>query len=180
MRLRSIEHFARRWWRLAGDQARFSTGVYAVSGSRGSLDKKIPLNQWPGILFSGGGSRCPLVEKKRGPIISSGPHAVEILRILENDLKAAGTAAAAKKAERIIELSVDPNGGPPSQPSDGLLYTASIQSGKNQHHDGCGPPWAAEQTDFSAILVLTTDNDLLYDQTLERVRAGLRGLKRPG
>jgi len=111
--------------------------------------------------------------KKRGPIISDGPHAVEILRILENDLKAAGTAAAAKKAERIIELSVDPNGGPPSQPSDGLLY-GLIQSGKTSIMTVAAA--MAADNGFQCILVLTTDNDLLYEQTLERVRAGLRGI----
>ncbi len=35
---------------------RVFNGCYAVSGSRGSLDKKIPLNQWPGILFQEAGA----------------------------------------------------------------------------------------------------------------------------
>lgn len=30
---------------------RVFNGCYAVSGSLGSLDKKVALNQWPGILF---------------------------------------------------------------------------------------------------------------------------------
>jgi len=49
-----------RWERLntlLGDGAgwlatrRVFSGCYAVSGSRGNLDKKVALNQWPGILF---------------------------------------------------------------------------------------------------------------------------------
>src|SRR5260370_6908467 len=111
--------------------------------------------------------------KKRGPVISNGPHTVEILRILENDLKAAGIAAAAQRAQRIIDLSVDPNGGPPSQPSDGLLY-GLIQSGKTSIMTGSAP--MAAPNPFQCILGLTTHNDPLYDQTLERVRAGFWGL----
>src|SRR5882724_4272455 len=111
--------------------------------------------------------------KKRGPAVTNGPHTVEILRILENDLKATGLAAAAQRAERIIDLSVDPNGGPPAQPSDGLLY-GLIQSGKTSVMTVAAA--MAADNGFQCILVLTTDNDPLYDQTLERIRAGLRGL----
>ena len=110
---------------------------------------------------------------KKRPVITTGPNTVEILRILENDLKAGGLAAAAQRAARIIELSVDPTAGPPSQPSDGLLY-GLIQSGKTSVMTVAAA--MAADNGFECILVLTTDNDLLYEQTLDRVRAGLRGL----
>src|SRR5260370_18525515 len=103
--------------------------------------------------------------KKRGPVISNGPHTVEILRILENDLKAAGIAAAAQRAQRIIDLSVDPNGGPPSQPSDGLLY-GLIQSGKTSIMTVAAA--MAPDNGFQCTLVLTTDHHPRYDHTLAR------------
>jgi hypothetical protein len=111
--------------------------------------------------------------KKEQLVIRNGPNTAEILRILEKDLKAGGITAAAQRAERIIELSVDPTAGPPSQPSDGLLY-GLIQSGKTSIMTVAAA--MAADNGFQCILVLTTDNDPLYEQTLERVRAGLRGL----
>lgn len=112
-------------------------------------------------------------EERKRSVITNGPHTTEILRILEKDLKAGGIAAAAQRAERIIDLSVDPNGGPPSQDSDGLLY-GLIQSGKTSIMTVAAA--MAADNGFQCILVLTTDNDPLYEQTLDRVRAGLRGL----
>jgi hypothetical protein len=107
-------------------------------------------------------------------VITDGSNTAEILKILEKDLKANGIAAALEKAARIIDLSVDPTAGPPSQPSDGLLY-GLIQSGKTSIMTVAAA--MAADNGFDCILVLTTDNDPLYDQTLERVRAGLRGLR---
>jgi len=106
-------------------------------------------------------------------IVDDGPHTKEILKVLEKDLGANGIRAALQRARRIIELSVDPNGGPPAQPSDGLLY-GLIQSGKTSILTVSAA--MAADNGFDCILILTTDNDPLYDQTLERVRAGLRGL----
>lgn len=106
-------------------------------------------------------------------VISDGRHSAEILRILKSDLGEKGIKAALEKAVRIVQLSVDPISGPPEQPSDGLLY-GLIQSGKTSIITVASG--VAADNGFQCILVLTTDNDPLYDQTLERVRAALRGL----
>lgn len=112
-------------------------------------------------------------ERKSRVVDTAGPNTLEILRILENDLKPAGTAAAKQRAARIIELSVDPTNGPPESPSDGLLY-GLIQSGKTSVMTVAAA--MAADNGFKCILVLTSDNDPLYEQTLERIRTGLRGL----
>lgn len=106
-------------------------------------------------------------------VITDGRHTEEILKVLEPDLGADGIKSAAQKATRIIQLSVDPIGGTPTQPSDGLLY-GLIQSGKTSIIT-VATAMAADNA-FHGIIVLTSDNDPLYDQTLERVRAGLRGV----
>jgi Z1 domain-containing protein len=106
-------------------------------------------------------------------LVTDGRHTSEILRILEPDLGRRGVRAAAEKAQRLLELSVDPISGPPAQPSDGLLY-GLIQSGKTSVIT-VAAAMAADNA-FQCIVILTTDNDPLYDQTLDRVRAGLRGL----
>ncbi len=106
-------------------------------------------------------------------IIDDGAHTTEVLTVLKQDLGAAGIKAAKDKAAKIIALSVDPIAGPPPQPSDGLLY-GLIQSGKTSILTVAAG--MAADNGFDCIVVLTTDNDLLYDQTLDRVRAALRGL----
>jgi hypothetical protein len=106
-------------------------------------------------------------------IITDGRHTTEIARILHKDLGDAGVESAVGKAARIVELSVDPIAGPPDQPSDGLLY-GLIQSGKTSVMTIAAG--MAADNGFQCIVVLTSDNDLLYDQTLERIRAALRGL----
>ncbi|OGL69593.1 MAG: hypothetical protein A3J27_08620 [Candidatus Tectomicrobia bacterium RIFCSPLOWO2_12_FULL_69_37] len=78
-----------------------------------------------------------------------------------------------EKAARIIGKSVDPIAGPPDRPSDGLLY-GLIQSGKTSIITVAAG--MAADNGFKCILILTSDIDLLYDQTLERVRRALRGL----
>jgi hypothetical protein len=55
-------------------------------------------------------------------IKTDGPHTAEALNVLAKDLKGAGIKAAVDKASKIIELSVNPLGGAPLGPSDGLLY----------------------------------------------------------
>lgn len=102
-----------------------------------------------------------------------GPHTSEVLSVLGRDLGEGGVAAAQEKAAKIIDLSVDPNAGPPPAPSDGLLY-GLIQSGKTSILTVTAA--MAVDNDFDCILVLTTDNDPLYDQTLDRVKAALRAL----
>ncbi|MBZ5511196.1 MAG: hypothetical protein LAN70_08485 [Acidobacteriia bacterium] len=106
-------------------------------------------------------------------VIADGPHTAEILRVLESDLGPDGIRAASEKAARIINLSVDPIAGQPPQPSDGLLY-GLIQSGKTSILTVAAA--MAVDNGFRCIVILTTDNDPLYDQTLDRVKAALRGL----
>lgn len=102
-----------------------------------------------------------------------GPHTSEVLNVLAKDLGKNGIAAALQKASKIIELSVNPAADPPSDPSDGLLY-GLIQSGKTSILTVTAA--MAVDNGFDCILVLTTDNDPLYDQTLDRVKAALRAL----
>jgi Z1 domain len=106
-------------------------------------------------------------------LITDGPHTQEVLKVLEKDLGNAGIAVALQKASRIIELAVNPTAGPPAEPSDGLLY-GLIQSGKTSILTVSAA--MAADNGFDCILVLTTDNDPLYEQTLDRVKAALRGL----
>jgi hypothetical protein len=107
------------------------------------------------------------------PISAEGLHAKEVLSVLGKELKADGTKKAVEKATRILELAVDPVAGVPDEPSDGLLY-GLIQSGKTSILTLTSA--MAVDNGFDCIVVLTTDNDPLYDQTKERVRAALGGL----
>lgn len=107
-------------------------------------------------------------------ITIDGPHATEVLNVLKKDLGGEGTQAAIRKASKIIELSVDPRAGKPSEPSDGLLY-GLIQSGKTSILTVSAA--MAADNGFDCLLVLTTDNDPLYEQTLDRVRAALGGIR---
>jgi hypothetical protein len=68
---------------------------------------------------------------------------------------------------------VDPADGPPVVPSDGLLY-GLIQSGKTSIMTVVAA--MAADNGFHCIVILTSDIDLLYDQTLNRLRRALRGL----
>jgi len=106
-------------------------------------------------------------------IVTDGPHTQEVLNVLRKDLGEAGVAEARSKASRIIELSVDPIAGQPEEPSDGLLY-GLIQSGKTSILTVSAA--MAIDNGFRCLLILTTDNDLLYEQTLDRVRAALAGI----
>jgi Z1 domain len=110
---------------------------------------------------------------KNRPLITDGPHTQEVLKVLEKDLGKPGLSVALGKATRIIELAVDPTGGPPREKSDGLLY-GLIQSGKTSVLTVTAA--MAADNGFDCILILTTDNDPLYEQTLDRVKAALRGL----
>ena len=106
-------------------------------------------------------------------LVTNGLHTREVLTVLEKDLGKQGTPVALHKASKIIELAVNPLDGPPSEPSDGLLY-GLIQSGKTSILTVSAA--MAADNGFDCILVFTTDNDLLYDQTLDRVKAALRCL----
>lgn len=96
-----------------------------------------------------------------------------MLQVLGKELGADGTKKAIEKAVRILQLAVDPTGGVPAQPSDGLLY-GLIQSGKTSILTLTSA--MAVDNGFDCIVVLTSDNDPLYEQTKERVRAALGGI----
>ncbi len=100
-------------------------------------------------------------------------HAQEVLGVLGKELGPDGTKKAIEKAVRILQLAVDPAAGIPDQPSDGLLY-GLIQSGKTSILTLTSA--MAVDNGFACIVVLTSDNDALYDQTKERVRAALGGI----
>lgn len=106
-------------------------------------------------------------------IITDGDHTTEVVNVLKKDLGKTGTDVAIQKARRIIELAVDPIAGKPLEPSDGLLY-GLIQSGKTSILTVSAA--MAADNGFDVLLVLTTDNDPLYDQTLDRIRAALGGI----
>src|SRR3989338_11686224 len=108
-------------------------------------------------------------------IIRDGAHTQEVLNVLEAE-KIAPTShvAITEKAVHILKKSVDPIAGPPEQPSDGLLY-GLIQSGKTSIIQVAAA--MAADNGFQCILILTSDIDLLYDQTLERMQQALQGLR---
>jgi hypothetical protein len=106
-------------------------------------------------------------------LITDGIHTQEVLNVLEKDLGKSGTTVALQKASKILELAVNPVGGPPAEKSDGLLY-GLIQSGKTSILTVSAA--MAADNGFDCVLVLTTDNDPLYDQTLDRLKAALRCL----
>lgn len=105
-------------------------------------------------------------------IATDGRHTKEVENVLKPDLGGSIDDIRAR-ASQIVKLSVDPKGGAPAQPSDGLLY-GLIQSGKTSVITVAAG--MAADNGFDCIVVLTSDIDLLYDQTVDRVRKALRGL----
>lgn len=102
-----------------------------------------------------------------------GPHTTEVLDVLASEIPSASSREAlVDKAAEILELSVNPAGGPPTS-SDGLVY-GLIQSGKTSVITVTAA--MAAENGFGCIIILTSDTIPLYDQTLERIRASLRGL----
>ncbi|MDP2167887.1 MAG: Z1 domain-containing protein [Thermodesulfovibrionales bacterium] len=107
-------------------------------------------------------------------IITDGQHTLEVINVLQTEIRAPDSLDAIKeKAFQIIERSVDPIAGPPEQPSDGLLY-GLIQSGKTSIITVVAA--MAADNGFQCVVILTSDIDLLYEQTLRRIRNALRGL----
>lgn len=106
-------------------------------------------------------------------IIHDGPHTTEALNVLSEKIGAPSILEISKKAVEILQQSVDPIAGPPDQPSDGLLY-GLIQSGKTSVIQVAAAMGA--DNGFQCIVILTSDIDLLYDQTLERIKLALQGL----
>lgn len=114
----------------------------------------------------------PPPQATRTPI-SDGQHTAEVLSVLGSEIKFDALQSISQRAAQIIQRSVDPIAGPPEAPSDGLLY-GLIQSGKTSILTVAAA--MAADNGFRCVVVLTSDIDLLYDQTLERVRRALRGL----
>lgn len=107
-------------------------------------------------------------------VISDGPHTTEVLNVLRNEIRNSESLESIReRAAQVLEQSVNPIEKAPEHPSDGLLY-GLIQSGKTSIITVAAA--MAADNGFRCILVLTSDIDLLYDQTLERVRKALRGL----
>lgn len=107
-------------------------------------------------------------------IIRDKPHTVEVLDILKSEIPSLeARSSILERAVQVIERSVDPIAGTPEQPSDGLLY-GLIQSGKTSIITVASA--VAVDNGFQCVIILTSDIDLLFKQTLERVRKALSGL----
>lgn len=113
-------------------------------------------------------------ENGQRQIIHDGPHTTEVLTVLGAKIPPASLVAITERAVLILGKSVDPIAGPPEQPSDGLLY-GLIQSGKTSIIQVAAA--VAADNGFQCILILTSDIDLLYEQTLERMQHALQGLR---
>ncbi len=113
------------------------------------------------------------MEKNSREIIQNGSHTKEVLNILSDEIKEQSLVAIMEKATQIIQRCVDPIGGPQKNRSDGLLY-GLIQSGKTSVIQVATA--MAADNGFQCILILTSDNDLLYFQTLKRMKFALQGL----
>lgn len=104
----------------------------------------------------------------------SGPHTREVLNAIRSEMRNQDALdSILRKAKELIIRSVDPSAGPPEHQSDGLLY-GLIQSGKTSIIIVAAA--LAADNGFSCILILTSDIDLLYNQTLGRIRRALRGI----
>jgi len=113
-------------------------------------------------------------------IIRDGPHASEVLNVLAGEIKSPESLLSiTEKAVQIIAESVDPIGGQleslgvAEHENDGLLY-GLIQSGKTSIITVAAA--MAADNGFQCIVILTSDIDILYEQTLERVRRALPGM----
>lgn len=113
-------------------------------------------------------------EQEKRKIIIDGPHTSEVLRVLSKEIPTSDSLhTITEKAAQIIERSVDPNAKQSQHSTDGLLY-GLIQSGKTSIITVAAA--IAADNGFQCIIILTSDIDLLYEQTLERIRKALRGL----
>ncbi|MFA5829618.1 MAG: Z1 domain-containing protein [Candidatus Gracilibacteria bacterium] len=106
-------------------------------------------------------------------IIHDGQQTNEALDVLEVEIgNRQSLHAIAERAGRILEYAVDPVAGS-TEPSYGLLY-GLIQSGKTSVITVTAA--MAADNGFKCIIILTSDINLLYGQTLQRIRSQLRGL----
>ncbi len=107
-------------------------------------------------------------------IIRDGLHTSEALSVLGNEIKAPESLhAIAERAAHLLGYAVDPVAGP-ADPSYGLLY-GLIQSGKTSVITITTA--MAADNGFKCVVILTSDLNPLYSQTLRRIRSQLRGLK---
>jgi hypothetical protein len=107
-------------------------------------------------------------------IIRDGQHTTEALSALANEISdPTSLHTIAERAASILQYAVDPISGN-SEPSYGLLY-GLIQSGKTSVITITTA--MAVDNGFKCIIVLTSDLNPLYTQTLRRIRSQLRGLK---
>lgn len=106
-------------------------------------------------------------------IIHDGRNTEEALNVLSKEIGTPESLhAIAERAGRILEYSVDPVAGS-TEPSYGLLY-GLIQSGKTSIITVTAA--MAADNGFKCIIILTSDINPLYNQTLQRIRSQLRGL----
>jgi hypothetical protein len=107
-------------------------------------------------------------------IIRDGLHTTEALSALSKEIKTPESLhVIAERAASILGYAVDPIAGP-VDPSYGLLY-GLIQSGKTSVITVTTA--MAADNGFKCVIILTSDLNPLYNQTLRRVRSQLRGLK---
>jgi hypothetical protein len=105
-------------------------------------------------------------------IRTDGPHTTEVLDVLAAEIRSPRSRETlVERAAQILSLSVDPDG--PRTVNHGLVY-GLIQSGKTSVITVTAA--MAAENGFGCIIILTSDTIPLYDQTLERIRASLRGL----
>lgn len=112
-------------------------------------------------------------EKNKRSIITDGQHTNEALHVLSAEIKTPQSLdAIAERGARILGYAVDPIAGA-AEPSYGLLY-GLIQSGKTSIITLTAA--MAADNGFKCIIILTSDINPLYNQTLQRIRSQLRGL----
>lgn len=107
-------------------------------------------------------------------IIRDGQHTTEALSALANEISdPTSLHVIAERAASILGYAIDPVSGN-EEPSYGLLY-GLIQSGKTSVI--AITTAMAVDNGFKCIIILTSDLNPLYTQTLRRIRSQLRGLK---
>jgi hypothetical protein len=107
-------------------------------------------------------------------VIIDGGNTNEVLQVLSTEIKSKDSLEKIReRATEVVERSVDPIAGQQEESRDGLIY-GLIQSGKTSVITVAAA--MAADNGFDCIVVLTSDIDLLYDQTIERLTKALRRL----
>lgn len=115
----------------------------------------------------------PSEQPKQREIIHDGQHTDEALSVLSAEITTPDSLhSIAERAGKILEYAVDPISGT-AEPSYGLLY-GLIQSGKTSIITVTTAMGA--DNGFKCVIILTSDINPLYDQTLRRISSQLRGL----